>query len=117
MSLSEYTHLGTNVIKDRAIDSSVETITGTDLIAAEIDNSENTEDVYVKFYDDTSPTIGTTEPDEIIWVKASSKFLHLFSGDADGLVGTNWTVACVTEGGTAGTTSPTNDAILNLVTS
>lgn len=124
MVLSEYTHLGTNVIKDRTIDSSVETITGDNLIAVEIDNRENTHDVYVKFYDtlDTSgsPTVGTTAPTEILKVKASDKRLHLFTGDADGLALaaalSTWYVVCVTEGGTGGTTSPTNDVIMNLVT-
>lgn len=78
------------------------------LYAAEIDNTGNASEVFVKFFNAASPTLGSSAPDEQVAVPALTKILHVFNG-GDGLsFPTGCWVGCVTTGGTAGTTSPTN---------
>lgn len=65
---------------------------------------------YVKLYNAASGgvTVGTTVPDEVIYVPAGAVITHmLFTSAAPGKTfGTALTAACVTAGGTAGTTPP-----------
>jgi hypothetical protein len=80
-----------------------------------VDNSANVAATYVKLFNvaSGSVTLGTTAPDEVIYVPASSVITHmLFTGAAPGKTfGTALTAAAVTTGGTAGTTPPSSSVI------
>jgi|SRR6185369_16219985 len=76
-----------------------------------IDNSANGGAAsYVKLYNVASGavTVGTTSPDEVIYVPAGKIVtVYYFDSATPGKTfGTALTAACVTTGGTAGTTSP-----------
>jgi len=70
-----------------------------------IDNSANTHKVYLKVYNNSGPTIGTTAPDCVLVCAAASTVAYTFSF---GIAFSNFSFACVQEAGTSGTTSPTN---------
>jgi len=110
--LQAFTH------KDILLNNSPEQIgeddTATIVYSGEIDNSGNTAAVYLKLYDSVgAPAVGTAVPEMVLKVAAGEKRpFTLMNSD-----GTAWTspagttelwAACVTTGGTAGTTSPTN---------
>lgn len=81
----------------------------------EIDNTANAAATYVKMWDlgTGSVTLGTTAPSLIIPVPASSRITLTFTS---GLAfATAVSLASVTAGGTAGTTSPTSDVIVRIV--
>lgn len=83
------------------------------LLYAIVDNSANGGAAsYVKLYNvaQGSVTVGTTAPDEIIYVPGGAVITHLFyTGAAQGKTfGTALTAACVTAGGTAGSSSPSS---------
>jgi hypothetical protein len=60
-----------------------------------------------------SVTVGTTVPDYIVKIPAATKSTIIFH---DGLAyGTALTVACLTAAGTAGTTGPTSDVIVEII--
>jgi len=78
-----------------------------------IDNTANGAAAsYVKLFNlaSGSVVVGTTAPDEIIYVPAASKVTHiLYTGANLGKTfGTALSAICVTTGGTAGNTSPAN---------
>lgn len=80
-----------------------------------IDNTANTSTtVFFKAWNATAPTVGTTTPDLTIPCGGGKKMRAVCQlGDA---FGTGLSFACVTDGGgTAGTTSPTNDVIVKIV--
>ena len=81
-----------------------------------IDNTANAAKSYTKFWDNTGPTVGTTAPDMVIPCDASSTAtLAIPAGVA---FGTAISFATVTDGGgTAGTTNPTSNVIVELVIS
>ena len=80
-----------------------------------IDNSLNSASMYFKIVDGNSATPGTTSPDFVFRVRASTKTTYVFP---TGLVfSTGFTHWCVTAGGTAGTTSATADVTVNYITS
>ena len=87
------------------------------LYSVKIDNSGNSGAAsYVKFWNlaSGSVTVGTTDPDFIVYVPASAVVtLDLFTGAGSGITfGTALSMACVTTGGTGGTTSPSNPVIV-----
>jgi hypothetical protein len=75
-----------------------------------IDNTANSAASYVKLFNNTSGsiTVGTTAPDEIIYIPGLSIITHMFfTSAAPGKVfGTALTAICVTTAGTAGTVPP-----------
>lgn len=88
------------------------------LTTIEIDAKTNSlptqETAFVKFYDASGDTVGTTAPAMVLPVKGGDRVVYQISGG-----GYAWPVsinmACVTDGGgTAGTTSPTQDVIVRL---
>ena len=84
--------------------------------SAELDNTGNSSEVFVKFFNAASPTLGTTAPDEIVAVPALTKIMHHFNG-GDGLsFPTGCWVGCVTTAGTPGTASPTNSVAAEIRT-
>ena len=80
-----------------------------------VDNTTNSGAVYVKLWDNSDAanvTVGTTVPDWIFPVSASNKQQFCFP---DGFAyGAGLVMACVTSGGTEGTTGPTNDVIVRI---
>ena len=84
------------------------------------DNNANTAQEYVKLYNATAPTIGTTVPDVVVYIPGTTtgavtgegayalgRYYHLF---VPGIrFATNLSGACVTVGGTTGTTDPTSN--------
>lgn len=83
-----------------------------------INNTANASPVYVKLYNlaSGSTTIGTTPPDEIIYIPSSTTVTHfLYSANAPGKTfGTALTAACVTTGGTSGTTPPSSSVSVTI---
>ena len=98
-----------------------EVIAGVDgtsgtLHSVSVDNTQNAGAAcYLKLWNAASGsvTVGTTAPDIIIYVPAATKITLVFH---DGLVyGTALSAACVTTAGTAGTTNPTSNVIVELI--
>lgn len=84
-----------------------------------IDNSANVgAAAYVKLYNLAagSVTVGTTVPDEVIYVPAGAKItVTYFTGSTPGKTfGTALTAACVTAGGTGGSTPPSSSVIVSI---
>lgn len=79
-----------------------------------IDNTANAaQQVYAKFVNAASYTVGTTVPEMIIPVPGGSTVrVAIVGGTNLGYsFGTALSTACVTNAGTAGTTNPTNDVV------
>lgn len=115
MTISARTVLGTRKHIDTDLDASAETVpTSTILYALEADNSANTDDVFIKIYN-ASPTVGTTDPYFVFKIPGGEVLTFGFSGGVEGHTLTAIFLACVTEAGTAGTTSPTNDVKVTLL--
>lgn len=118
MSVSTIGQIETNVVEDQQLDATAEVIKSgaTVLFDAEFDNTQNSVDIFVKLYNNASPTVGTTHPDMIIKVPAGRKS-GLPPTDALGIsFGTALSAAAVTAGGKGGTTSPTNAVIATFCT-
>lgn len=73
---------------------------------------------YVKLYNlaSGSVVVGTTAPDEIIYVPAGAVLTHVFwtSAAPGKTFGTALSAACVTAGGTAGVTSPVSNVSVTI---
>ena len=83
------------------------------LYGIKADNSANSAASFVKLYNNAAPTVGTTAPDIILKVKGSKIRRVLFpKGIA---FGTALSYACVTTGGTGGTSNPTSDVKVDLI--
>ena len=82
---------------------------GTVYIASiSFDNSNNAAAAsFLKLYDASAPTVGTTAPDWIISAKGGDKVHMVFFKNKPKFT-TALSVACVTAAGTAGATSPTS---------
>lgn len=98
----------------------IDVATNLTLFALIVDNTGNTVDVFVKiWFAASSPTVGTTDPDIILRVEASQKQDFPIAdgfGFAAG-ASNNMYFACVTAGGTAGATAPTNAVEAEIFTS
>ena len=92
----------------------VDTTSGT-LHSVVIDNSANGSASYLKLWDAASGsvTVGTTAPDWTFKVPASTKRTIVFHDGA--AYATALSAACVTTAGTAGTTGPTSDVIVEVI--
>ena len=94
--------------------SAVKASSGT-IHAIVADNAANAAVSYLKLWDvaSGSVTVGTTAPDFIFRIPASTKRTIVFQ---EGLAfATALTAACVTAGGTAGTTDPTSDFAVEIL--
>ena len=93
----------------------VDATSGT-IHSVSVDNTANAAAVsYLKMWDAASGsvTVGTTAPDYIIKIPAATKRTVVFH---DGLAyGTGLVVACLTTAGTAGTTGPTSDVVVEII--
>ena len=85
------------------------------IYAVQVDNRANpSTTVYLKMWDATAPTVGTTAPDQV-FPCGGGKIMTALNTDGDAFL-TGLSFACVTDGGgTAGTTSPANDVIVKVV--
>ena len=82
----------------------------------DIDNTANGgQAIYLKLYDDNSPTVGTTAPDWVFNVAGGAR--RIFAITEGSAFPTGLSMACVTTGGTAGGTSPTNAVIVRILSS
>ena len=96
----------------------------TTLIAVYVTNIVAATVVYLKFYDNADPTIGTTEPDEVYEIEGSAGgnagHTRILVNGLTGLAFANaLSYAVVTDGGgTAGTTPPggSDNVLVDLVT-
>ena len=83
-----------------------------------VDNSLNVAVSYVKLYNlaSGSVVVGTTVPDEVLYVPASSVITQpYYTGAAPGKTfGTALSAACVTTGGTVGVTPPSSNVIVTV---
>jgi hypothetical protein len=83
------------------------------LYELELDNSANAAASYFKIYNTGAPTVGSTVPDWVVMVPAStSRTLVVPSGL---VFGTALSYACTTAGGTSGSTSPSSAFALKMV--
>ena len=89
---------------------------GGTIFMLDVDNTANVaQDVYVKLYNHAGPTVGTTAPDLVFLVKQGvRRQLGLPEGV---LFATAISLATVTAGGTAGTTSPGSSVIVRILAS
>jgi len=110
--------IGTKLIKETQAGATPNTdVTGTSgtIYMLDIDNRNNPSDVaYLKIYDDADPTVGTTDPDFIFKVPVNQRRQIVCP---DGLDFSTLSFAVVTAPGTPGTTAPSNDVIVQMVTS
>ena len=84
----------------------------------EADNSGNTSDVFVKIWDAaTSPTVGTTVPNNGIFRIEAGKKQAFILGAQNGIpITDDFYFVCVTTGGTGGSTPPTNAVTADIFT-
>ena len=85
-----------------------------------VDNSANGGAAsYVKLYNlaSGSVTVGTTSPDQVLYVPAGAVVTESYiTGATPGKVfGTALSAACVTTGGTAGSTPPVSSVIVSVI--
>lgn len=111
--------IGANIVKDADSDATSENDVrsgATTVFIVDVDNTANAAATYTKLYDSASPTVGTTAPDYIVKTPASVRrsFVLGLEGCA---FATGLSFASVTAGGTAGTTGPTSDVIVRILTS
>lgn len=106
---------------DSVMGNAVDAIKGSSakVFWLQIDNSANGGAAsYVKLFNlaGSSVTLGTTAPDEIIYVPAGAVVTQqLSTGATPGKTfGTALSAACVTTGGTAGTSSPSSSVIVTV---
>jgi hypothetical protein len=115
MALSTYainTTISTQRAEQTDATNAIDTITVSGVSnyhidAVQINNPNNANVVYIKIYDNSSPTVGTTDPEIILQGNGSGTTEYLFEPGL--LCATAFKVACTTTAGTGGTTSPTND--------
>jgi hypothetical protein len=99
---------------DTAIGGAVQTAKGSSAVAfyINLDNTGNVSPVFLKVYDalQSTITVGTSAPDLVFKCLAGkmNSFI-LYTGSEFGFTFDNGiSLACVTQGGTGGTTSPSN---------
>lgn len=109
------------VFTDTAMGNTPDAVKATSALvySVRVDNSLNVgSPVYVKLYNVAagSVVVGTTAPDEIIYVPMSAIITHVFFTSA--LAGKTFAIglaaACVTTAGTAGTTAPVNSVVVSV---
>jgi hypothetical protein len=111
-------NLSTFVIDSASVTATPENnVLGTSgtLFGVYIDNTANSAITYLRLYNTASPTVGTTEPNEIYPCPASvARMYTIAEGTA---YGTAVSFACVREAGKAGATSPASAVKVRLLVS
>lgn len=105
------------LVKDTDADATAENDVNTGAATVyiiKVDNVNNgSQAVFLKLYNNVAPTVGTTAPDMVWRVPGGAAPTIMI---AEGInFATGLSFACVTAGGTGGTTSPTNDVAVSLV--
>ena len=110
MSLTQQANLHTNKWSDVISNATSEAIGEAKTVyAVEVDNRQNSDDVYLKMWDAASPNVGSDDPDVVLKCHAGAIRRQTFGVPGAGVAfGTNVSFACVTGAGTGGTTAPTN---------
>lgn len=108
--------LANSLFEETALGSTVESVKSSSCVVKYIfiDNSANAALSYVKLFNVTSGsvTLGTTAPDAILMAPVSSRVQFPIP---DGWTfATALSVACVTTGGTAGSTPPSSNVIVRI---
>lgn len=106
---------GTQLSVITAADANEQTVYGSAgaIIWGEIDNTNNPSyAVWAKFYDNATPTVGTTVPTMIVKCRAGT--VTQFANGRKWDYATAITCACVKTGGTGGTTSPDNKVTIKV---
>lgn len=120
MAIAEFQRIGDKTFQDDSVTATPEEIATVSRIVYgfEVDNSQNTENVFFKMYDVSSvPSVGSDVPEHVWRVLAGEKLGIVLDADGSGHdFSTGLFVACVTTGGTGGTVSPTNPVPLVMVT-
>lgn len=113
---------GIKIYNNTDLDGTKDAVTSvsTKVYEVYVDNSANAGAAsYVKLWNvaSGSVTVGTTAPDEIIYVPGGARVTHyLMTVAGPGKTfGTAVTAACVTTAGTAGTTNPTSNVDVSIV--
>ena len=86
----------------------------THVLAIVIANPNAAEDAHFKMYDNVAPTIGTTDPEFILFVPRNKTTVYIF-GDGECEFTTALSYALVTQAGTAGTTAGTGSYTMALI--
>lgn len=106
---------GLTAWKETALGGTKEQIKGSSgtIYEWDLDNSANAAITYFKVWyaASGSVTVGTTDPDEVIMVPASTRIVTLVNAGTGKAFSNGMTVAAVTAGGTGGTTSPNSSFI------
>ena len=108
---------GTHAVQTSAT-STVDSLTTSagSIFKVEIDNSANSSAVYLRLWDVTpGVTVGDTDPSWVFMCPAS--VTRVYSCAKGSPYATGIQVACVTTGGTAGSTNPTNPVIYRILLS
>jgi len=107
--------------EDTAMGNAVDAVKASSakLFSVIVDNSANVAAAsYVKLYNvaSGSVTVGTTPPDEIIYVPAGAivSVPYFTSAAAGKTFGTALSACCVTTGGTAGSTAPVSSVVVTI---
>ena len=105
------------IVQTEATEVADNDVTGAagSMFQLDVNNEDNADNpAYLKIYDDAAPVVGTDPPDFILRVPVNQRRNVVIP---DGWDFTNLSFACVTTGGTAGTTAPTAAVTVKIVTS
>jgi len=112
---------GETLYTDTAMGAGLDAIKASSALVlwVQVDNTANGGAAsYVKLFNllSGSVTLGTTSPDEVLYTPGGIKRTHiLLNGALPGITfGTGLTAACVTTGGTAGTSAPASSVIVTV---
>jgi hypothetical protein len=110
-----------SIFTDTAMGSTVDAVKASSALVFSVlvDNSANGGAAsYVKLWNvaSGSVTVGTTAPDEVIYVPAGARITHVFytSAAVGKTFGTALSAACVTTGGTGGVTAPASAVVVTI---
>lgn len=107
----------TNLFVETSVTGTKEAVKASSIVVyyLDLDNSANAAVSYFKMWNlgTGSVTVGTTDPDEIHYVPASTRIQVIIPPGKT--FGTALTIACVTAGGTPGVTSPSSAFIARIV--
>ena len=108
-------YIGTHVIEESVSDNSIQpgdTTSGT-IYSVYIDNTSNSQAMYLKLFENASPTLGTTDPGFQFLVGASSTIQYDFP---QGIAYSTALKFAVTQGGTDDNTTGPGSAVIVRIT-
>lgn len=108
-------YIGTHVIEESVSDNSIQsgdTSSGS-IYSVYIDNTANSSAMYVKLFENASPTLGTTDPGFLFSVGASSTIQYNFPQGIAYSTALKWAVV---QGGTDDNTTGPGSAVIVRIT-